>query len=242
MDLPNPAFAVAQPSNGGQPMIVDSQVLIDIPLFPYQRHIIAHGIIMMLGFLVFLPLGAIVARWVRTFSPMWFTLHWIIQFGIALPLIVTGFALGVTAVNLQELPGGQLNDTHKRWGVALFVLYFVQISFGAIIHFWKPRASLRIQGRTLQNYFHAILGLFIIGAAFYQVRTGIRVEWPLYAARGPLPNGTNIAWIVWLVIVPLVYFGGVLLFLHRQYAQERANRQGTNSKLSMDEPQRAGTY
>lgn len=86
-----------------------------------------------------------------------------------MPIIVTGFALGVHAVKLNGVPS--LSDTHMKWGVALFVLYWVQVFLGAIIHFFKPAAGwVRVKGRTFQNYFHAILGLFIIGVAFYQVR------------------------------------------------------------------------
>ena len=58
------------------------QVFSGIPLLPYQKYIIAHAILSMLGFLVFLPLGAIVARWLRTFTSIWFTAHWVIQFGV----------------------------------------------------------------------------------------------------------------------------------------------------------------
>lgn len=57
-------------------------VFFSAPLLPFEKYIVAHALISMLGFLVFLPLGALTARWVRTFSPVWFTLHWIIQFGI----------------------------------------------------------------------------------------------------------------------------------------------------------------
>lgn len=90
-------------------------------------------------------------------------------FSAAMPLIVTGFALGITAVKMNGLAGLK-KDTHMKWGIALFVLYWVQVLLGAIIHFVKPRSfALRLRGRTIQNYFHAILGLFIIGVAFYQV-------------------------------------------------------------------------
>jgi hypothetical protein len=85
-----------------------------------------------------------------------------------MPLVITGFALGAKAVKLNGLPN--LSDTHMKWGLALFVLYWAQVSLGTIIHFLKPRSfTLRIWGRPVQNYFHAILGLLIIGIAFYQV-------------------------------------------------------------------------
>lgn len=87
---------------------------------------------------------------------------------LALPVIVTGVALGIHAVHLNETP--HLNDTHKRWGVAIFVLYFFQISLGAVIHFFKIPALARKNIRAPQNYFHAIVGILLISVAFYQVR------------------------------------------------------------------------
>ena len=86
----------------------------------------------------------------------------------AMPIIVTGFSLGVHAVSLAGVP--HQFDAHMKWGAALFALYLVQISFGGIIHFFKIPALARRGVRAPQNYFHALLGIFIIGAAFYQVR------------------------------------------------------------------------
>ncbi|KAI0705183.1 hypothetical protein BC835DRAFT_559886 [Cytidiella melzeri] len=241
-DPTNPVFTLSQTASGsgsanqnGTTAGSNEQTFSGIPLLPYEQYIIAHAIISMFGFLVFLPIGALVARWARTYTSVWFTLHWIIQFGIAMPLIVTGFALGVTAVKMNGVLG--LADTHMKWGVALFALYWAQVLLGAVIHFFKPRSlAVRLRGRTIQNYFHAILGLFIIGIAFYQVRTGFRTEWPLYTGRGKVKNGANIAWIVWLVLVPAFYFGGVILFLRRQYRQEASSRQ-TTSPTSSDAQQ-----
>ncbi|EKM54903.1 uncharacterized protein PHACADRAFT_259069 [Phanerochaete carnosa HHB-10118-sp] len=190
------------------------------PLLPYEKHIVAHGILMTIGFLFLLPLGAIIARYLRTFSPFWFRLHWIIQWVLALPIIVAGLACGISAVNLMG--GPSLNDTHKKWGVAIFVLYIFQLLVGALVHFVKAR-FLPILGRPIHNYFHAVFGIFLIGIAFYQVRTGFRVEWPLYTGRGPLNNAANIVWIVWLVLVCTAYLAG-MLFLPRQYRQEREAR------------------
>lgn len=52
------------------------------PLLPYQKYAVAHAIICTLGFIVFLPLGAIIARNLRSFNNVWFKLHWIIQWVI----------------------------------------------------------------------------------------------------------------------------------------------------------------
>ncbi|EMD33767.1 hypothetical protein CERSUDRAFT_87110 [Gelatoporia subvermispora B] len=189
------------------------------PLLPYQKLIVAHAILCVIGFLGLLPLGAILARWARTFTSTWFQGHWIVQFLLALPVIVAGVGLGIGAVS-KQLGAKHLDDDHKRWGIALFVLYFVQITLGAVVHYVKPRSWTIERKRPTQNYFHAVLGLLIIGIAFYQVRTGFKTEWvnavgPIH----PISNAANIVWIVWVVLIPLLYFGGLAL-LPRQFRQE----------------------
>lgn len=85
-------------------------------------------------------------------------------------------------------------------GLVLFVLYFVQAGLGAIIHWVKPKGPRR---RPPQNYFHAILGITIIGLALWQVRTGFRDEWPSVTGRDDVPNGVNIVWYIWVVVSSL---------------------------------------
>ena len=82
-------------------------------------------------------------------------------------MIVTGVGLGIGAVAKAKAP--HLDDDHKKWGVAIFVLYFVQIALGAIIHFFKPTSWTIGKRRPLQNYMHAVFGILIVGLAFYQV-------------------------------------------------------------------------
>lgn len=127
----------------------------------------------------------------------------------------------------------------QKWGVAIFVLYFVQAFLGLVIHKLKPKNSVR---RPPQNYMHAALGLLVIGLAFYQVRSGFGTEWPLKTGRSA-PNAVNIVWYVWVVVsfffrqvqtslypyfhppklLPVLYFAGLAL-LPRQFRQERQNR------------------
>lgn len=54
----------------------------DIPLTHYQRMIVAHAIFCVIGFALLLPVGVLLARYLRTFSPSWYTGHWIAQFGL----------------------------------------------------------------------------------------------------------------------------------------------------------------
>ncbi|OBZ70770.1 hypothetical protein A0H81_09411 [Grifola frondosa] len=174
-----------------------------VPRIRTHRHTPSSACV--IGFLGLLPLGALTARYARTFTPTWFRAHSIIQIGIAGPVIITGVALGITAVN--KALSGPVADVHKRWGIALFVLYLAQAALGTAIH----------------NYAHAIFGLLIIALAMFQVRTGFRTEWPVQTGRGSIGNGANVFWYVWIVFLPVVYFGGLVL-LFRQFRQEREAR------------------
>ena len=86
----------------------------------------------------------------------------------------------------------------QRFGLALFILYIIQVAIGNIIHRFKPKSSLR--RRPAQNYFHVFLGIVIIGTSFYQVRTGYKDEYPPATGQGPLPNAADIIFYVWLVV------------------------------------------
>ncbi|KAJ6594592.1 hypothetical protein B0H19DRAFT_974809 [Mycena capillaripes] len=193
----------------------------DIPLTPYQRMIVAHAIFCVIGFALLLPCGVLLARYLRTFSPTWYTGHWIAQFGLAGPAILIGVVLGFKASFDYKIL-----DNHKKTGIVLFSLYCAQCIIGALIHYVKPKNA---KGRPPQNYFHAVFGLSIIGLAMYQIRTGYHYEWPTYTGRGAVSSGVNILWMVWVIILPVMYAIG-LAFLPKQYRQEEASRKGWNDK------------
>jgi len=169
-----------------------------------------------------MPTGALLARYYRTFSPTWFQGHWILQFGISGPIVLAGLCL---AIAIGRVGGPNITNTHTQVGFLLFGLYCMQCLLGGLIHFIKPKNA---KGRPLQNYAHAVLGLGIIGLAFYQVRTGYTREWPNATGR-PAPTAINVLWYIWAVALPLLYAGGLLL-LKKQYRQEEENR-ALNSKV-----------
>lgn len=102
-----------------------------IPLKDYEKLIVAHAILCVIGFLFLLPAGALLARYMRTFvpGPVWFKGHAFIQFFIgesyvylyqlkfsfifsaAGPIILVGVMLGVGAVAKSGAP--HLDDDHK---------------------------------------------------------------------------------------------------------------------------------
>ncbi|KAF8070159.1 hypothetical protein FPV67DRAFT_1004422 [Lyophyllum atratum] len=190
----------------------------DIPLLPFERMIVAHAIFLVVGFLLFLPTGALVARYLRIITPTWFIGHWTAQFFLAGPAIIIGVALGIRAVSKVGAP--HLSDTHTKLGVALFVLYIFQVVLGSIIHWVKPRNTTR---RPIQNYAHAVIGLLIIALAMYQVHLGFTVEWPKVTGREPLPHGVNVFFYVWIAFITVAYFAGLAL-LPKQFKQEEESQ------------------
>ena len=83
-DPTNPVSTISQSQSGGASSSSgsgsSSAAPSHIPLLPYEKYIVAHAILCMIGFLILLPFGALIARLMRTFSPFWFKLHWFIQF------------------------------------------------------------------------------------------------------------------------------------------------------------------
>ncbi|KAJ3971156.1 CBD9-like protein [Lentinula raphanica] len=201
-----------------------------LPLNAHQRLALAHAVFCSAGFILILPAGVLVSRWTRTFTSKWYTAHWTLQFVFGGLSIVIGLAFGVHSVNSGRHVE-HLNDRHKQWGVALFALYIFQSAFGAFIHWVKPKNST---GRPLQNYLHAISGLILIGLGFYQVRSGYSTEWPMMVGREELMEGADIVWYAWAVILPLLYFAGLVL-LPKQLKQEEAAKSPMKEVSSNEE-------
>jgi hypothetical protein len=83
------------------------------PLTKTDKMIIAHGILCFIGFLFLLPLGALVARYLRTSTTTWFKAHQTIQLLLAGPIILVGWSLGIAVV--ADGGGPHFDDTHTVW-------------------------------------------------------------------------------------------------------------------------------
>lgn len=89
----------------------DPQVIGSPPFKTFEKLIVAHAVIVTMGFLVILPTGAMVARWGRMVSDKWFYYHWFIQVVISIPVVVIGWTLGPLAV--AEQGAKHADDSHK---------------------------------------------------------------------------------------------------------------------------------
>ena len=82
-----------------------------LPLETFERLIIGHSVLSVIGFLVVLPFGAIISRWGRPFTNKWFKYHWSSQVVVSIPIVVIGWTLGLLAVADQG--GIHADDAHK---------------------------------------------------------------------------------------------------------------------------------
>ncbi|KAL5511567.1 hypothetical protein ACEPAH_4784 [Sanghuangporus vaninii] len=185
------------------------------PFQTFEKLIVAHALLSVLGFLVVLPIGSLIARWTRNLWVNWFYYHWMTQVVFGIPVVVTGWALGPLSVAAQGV--AHANDSHKVLGILLLPLYLIQLSTGTFIHLRKSVYPWRHPPR---NVAHGVMGMVIIGLAFYQVRTGLTVDWTIATERSIDLNVFSNLWIAWVVFIPVIYFIGFAL-LRRQLARER---------------------
>ncbi|PPR00842.1 hypothetical protein CVT26_012477 [Gymnopilus dilepis] len=209
-----------------------------LPLSDLEVRARNHAILCTIGFLIILPIGVLIARW--------FWAHWIVQLLIAGPIIGYGWALGyMTTASLSD-DIGHFADPHEKVGLALIILYGVQVFVGAIAHFFKLPSIFRGH-RPPHSYFHAILGLAIFALAQWQVHYGLFTEWN-YATGGvhKVPESAKHAWLA-LVIVFWVLYGLGLALLRRQYKMESQARAAlragpSSSSSSMQEARRLNSF
>jgi len=185
----------------------------------HAKTVLAHGVLLTLGFIVVLPVSVLTSRWARTFTPVWFKVHWILNWPVALPMILLGWLLGPIAVNQHD--GAHFSDPHKMWGTVLVSVYLVQLVVGNHIHKRRAERTQPIKfHHPLLNIAHVVVGILTLAFAFWQVRTGLsKLE------RSPDYGHVAVqaikAWNFWAVAVPFIYIVG-LFFVPKQFAQEEA--------------------
>ena len=156
-------------------------------------------------------------------SCRWFHAHWVIQFLVAGPVIFAGWALGHQSSEI--LAQGHYLDVHQKVGLALLILYVLQLAIGVFVHAFKFPSIFRGH-RAPHNYFHVVFGLAIFALAQFnvcvvlnnspppppseplpfwlfsiQVYYGLFTEWDLQVGSlHPVPQSAKHAWLA-LVIV-----------------------------------------
>ncbi|KAJ4478806.1 hypothetical protein C8J55DRAFT_549803 [Lentinula edodes] len=211
------------------------------PLQPLEIMAKNHAILSTTGFLILLPVGVLVARYARTFTPVyvvipsptwisgiWFPVHFVVQLFLSGPVIFAAWYYGWKTSDVLGL--GHFLDPHQKMGLALLILYVLQLLLGLFTHFIKLRSPFGPGTRSPQNYFHVFLGLVILVLAAEQVHYGLYIEWA-FATGGlhVVPMAAKRAWIALIVIFWVLYLAGLAL-VPRQFSQEKRARHGTPTK------------
>ncbi|KAJ3757576.1 hypothetical protein EV360DRAFT_71023 [Lentinula raphanica] len=194
------------------------------PLQPLEIMAKNHAILATTGFLILLPVGVLIARYARTFTPIWFPVHFVVQLFLSGPVIFAAWYYGWKTSNVLGL--GHFLDPHQKMGLVLLILYVVQLFLGLFTHFIKLRSPFGPGTRPPQNYFHVFLGLVILILAAEQVHYGLYIEWA-FATGGlhVVPMAAKRAWIALIVIFWVFYLVGLAL-VPKQFSQESRARNG----------------
>ncbi|KAL6846824.1 hypothetical protein ACP4OV_024272 [Aristida adscensionis] len=127
-----------------------------------------HGVLNAVSWGVLLPMGAIFARYLKTFKsadPAWFYLHVTCQ--------VVGYAVGVsgwaTGINLGGESKGITYTTHRNIGIALFALGTLQI----FALFLRPKKEHKY--RVYWNMYHHSVGYTVIVLGVVNIFKGMGI-------------------------------------------------------------------
>ncbi|XP_038704099.1 cytochrome b561 and DOMON domain-containing protein At3g25290 [Tripterygium wilfordii] len=127
-----------------------------------------HGILNAVSWGILFPLGAIIARYMRTFEsadPAWFYLHVFCQ--------ISAYAIGVagwaTGLKLGSESQGITYTIHRNIGIALFSLATVQI----FALFLRPKKDHKY--RFYWNIYHHSIGYSILVLGIYNVFRGLNM-------------------------------------------------------------------
>ncbi|KAI0029041.1 hypothetical protein K488DRAFT_57276 [Vararia minispora EC-137] len=170
----------------------------NFPLTPFEVKGRDHAHIAFFAFFVGLPLGAGAARYLRTFTNGWVLPHMLINGLVVGPLVIAAFTLGYQTTTMSGVP--HFSDPHQKVGLALFIMYWIQLALGAFIHWTKIPASFP-GGRRPQNYLHITLGLAILVLASWQTHYGLYTEWAFATGNlHPVSSGCKHFWLAILIV------------------------------------------
>ncbi|KAF5726557.1 Auxin-responsive family protein [Tripterygium wilfordii] len=127
-----------------------------------------HGVLNAVSWGILFPLGAIIARYMRTFEsadPAWFYLHVFCQ----ISAYVIGVAGWGTGLKLGSESQGITYTIHRNIGIALFTLATVQM----FALFLRPKKDHKY--RVYWNVYHHSIGYSILALGIYNVFRGLHM-------------------------------------------------------------------
>ncbi|KAH7576567.1 hypothetical protein ACOSP7_003000 [Xanthoceras sorbifolium] len=131
----------------------------------------SHGVLNMLGWGILMIIGAMVARYMKQWDPIWFYSHTLIQ--------SLGFLLGLSGVITGLVLNNKLDadvSTHKSLGILILVLGCLQV----LAFLARPDKESKV--RKYWNWYHYMVGriliIFAISNVFYGIHLGEKgTEW-----------------------------------------------------------------
>lgn len=169
-----------------------------------QHILIAHGVLAVLAFVIFFPVGAILIR-LGSFRGVWL-IHGIFQL-FAYIIYIVAFGLGIWMVN--TVPVNLLDRYHPIIGITVFILLFFQPILGFVHHIQYKKHSRR----TIWSHGHLWLGRIVITLGIINGGLGMLLasEAPAFLAfwptRGQIVAYGVVAGIMWLAWVAAAIFG-----------------------------------
>jgi hypothetical protein len=131
----------------------------------YSRLRRNHGILNILGWGIFIPIGVIIARYFRHLDPMWYYSHTIIQtigFIVGFSGIICGFVLN-NHINPNDI------NTHRALGIFILLLGCLQV----VAFIARPKKDTK--SRKYWNWYHFTVGRVLIFLAAINIFYGIHL-------------------------------------------------------------------
>ena len=150
---------------------------------PAKPYWIAHGVLMILAWGFFIPLGALIAVYRRYVGksilkkqPSFYPMHRTFQ---TVGFLLTFLAFGLAAAGSKRVYGtgrpfseylAYFTDEdipwnrHVKWGVSVLIISSVQVFSGIWHHFWKPKRNSEenAQPGKLKSWLHRVMGFLLV--------------------------------------------------------------------------------
>ncbi|KAJ3678183.1 hypothetical protein LUZ60_001986 [Juncus effusus] len=139
-----------------------------------QKNAKSHGILVGLGWAILLPIGIILARYLKRYERHWLHAHISVQvigFVLGMVGIIIGFCLH--QVNVSNM------DTHKGIGIAVLIMGVLQV----MSTFRRPEKSSLV--RRYWNWYHHNIGRTVVVLSIINIFLGLNIaneskEWKVY--------------------------------------------------------------
>ncbi|GAV56849.1 Cytochrom_B561 domain-containing protein/DOMON domain-containing protein [Cephalotus follicularis] len=163
-----------------------------------------HGILGLLGWGVILPLGAIIARYLRQKDPLWYYLHAIIQ------LVGFIFVLATVLLGIQLYDKIRNANVQAHRGIGIFALVLCILQILAV--FLRPNKDAKI--RKYWNWYHHWFGRIALFFGALNVMLGIQVGYAGNAWK------TGYGFLLGMIFVTIIVLEA-LLWMRKSNLEEK---------------------